>query len=99
MKRLLLVAFLLISAFAFTQEKQTFEERLKERLVINRNFYKSTLSIPNKIKSFILSDAELKSITPLTNSGKVLKFINSKPKWYKFKNRRNWRKKLSSFNI
>jgi hypothetical protein len=41
MKKILVVALLLLSVSAISQEEQTFKERLKERALENRDSFKS----------------------------------------------------------
>jgi len=82
MRKLTIVLILLISTTVFSQTGNRYTNKFKEA---DKVFNASELNI----ETFALSDKEMELIVIKTTNDKV---IDLKPKWYKFKKIRKWKK-------
>ena len=105
MKKTILIIALLFGIVGYAQEKTELRIRQEQRVLEIRkqftmqfNEADSVFNASELAKPFLLTDEEMKLIVPQTNLSLVLHLVKAKPQWYKFRQRKNWRKKLKIIN-
>lgn len=102
MKKLITVLLVLFFAGQITaQEKTELKTRQEQRALELRSQFTTQFSEANDafdatilVQPFLLTQEEMRLITPQTHLSLALELIKLKPKWYQFRLRKKWKQTL-----